>query len=280
MKQYGIPEFQRAWYVKGKSEQAFNNITPQWYEDLRWNIQRYYRFKKNKWRDPYELLRYSVWEILENGATSKKEIFYRIPKRDDAWRLYLGMPQKNNSFGISEYQPSQSNEHTKVYFKPNYWTIEMKQALLDRYLNEIEYAKIKQKEVFKDQKIISNERIRVFDPKRDSLKQQNIPRSDAQTAERLLDNPLWDFTVWKREDEKWMYLYIYDIWDLQPFKIGEWASYSDATKENIEPQIEKLREKWYDVDENTEISTIFGAGMPFEIYDRIYYDPTTKKIIP
>jgi hypothetical protein len=34
------------------------------------------------------------------------------------------------------------------------------------------------------------------------------------------------------------------------------------------------------VSDDTEISTLFGAGKPFEIYDRIYYDPKTKKVIP
>jgi hypothetical protein len=41
-----------------------------------------------------------------------------------------------------------------------------------------------------------------------------------------------------------------------------------------------LQQKWYQVLPKTEISTIFWAWLPFEIYDRIYYDPQTLKIIP
>ncbi|MBI3421196.1 MAG: hypothetical protein HY006_03970 [Candidatus Sungbacteria bacterium] len=38
-----------------------------------------------------------------------------IPHREDAWRMYLGMPQKHNTFGISEYRPTRSKDDVYYY---------------------------------------------------------------------------------------------------------------------------------------------------------------------
>lgn len=35
---------------------------------------------------------------------------HKVPQREDAWRLYLGKPQINNTFSISKYSPQGSNE--------------------------------------------------------------------------------------------------------------------------------------------------------------------------
>lgn len=262
MQDKGIPqELRNNAYVKEKSERAFRNIIPQSYGDLSTNLDRYNRYKKDLGRNKESLLWYAKGDSDE-GKIINENIYYKLPKRDDAFSLYLGLPQKNNSFGVSDYKPSKSSED-KVYLKPNYWTEGMKQSAIDRYF------------LLGDKdKVVTNERVGVFNFKLDSLKNAKVPWSNPESAEWLLDNPLGDFTMSKGKDEKGNYISLYDIWDLQPFSQGEGAS----SNKDGNSLIGYLKKFGKNVNEDTEISSIFGAGKPFEIYDRIYYDPQTKKV--
>jgi hypothetical protein len=260
--QLGYTSDQRKAYAKGKSEKAFNNIVPAGYGDLEQTLDRLERYQKNLGRNPNETLWYSAEE-----SSTGKPIHYNLPKRDDAFSMYLGMPQKNNSFGISEYQPVDSKEN-KYYFKPNYLDENLKNALVSDYFNK--------KVNNKDSKVIMNERNSFFRQKRDSLQKAGIPWEDPINAEWYADNPLGDFKVSEGKDEKGQYLSIYDVWDLNPFKVGKGSSTNPAA--SALKAFAKLR--GIDADNDSEISEIFGAGKPFEIYDRIYYDPKTKKVIP
>lgn len=269
-----IPEFQKAGYVKHRSERAFNNITPQGYWDLKYNLKRYHRFKNNLGRDKEDLWRYLKWDTLPSGEVSKKNIYYQIPKRDDAFLLYLGMPQKNNSFWISDYQPIKSKDKNKIYFKLNYLSDNMKEYLIKSYF-EKKARVISDKE--DSTKIIMNERWSSFEFKLDSLKAKGISRDNPENAEWLLDNPLWDFKVSEWKDEKWNFLSIYDIRDLSPFKTGKGSSINTKLASTL--LLAALKKEGYNANEDTEVSELFWAGKPFEIYDRIYYNPITKKII-
>lgn len=265
IEKYGIPSFQKIWYVEWKSERAFHNITPFWYGDLLLNLDRKRRYENNLGRDSTELIWIYKWESLRDWKIAEKDVYYKVPKRDDAFLLYLWMPQKNNSFGISDYQPSHSQDTMKIYFKPNYWTSDMRQSALDDYFESKKYAN----DTWIN-KIICNERTWVF---RSKQKPDNDGISDAKW---VTDNPLWDFMMWEWRDEKWHYIFLYDIRDLNPFWKGKWAS---SNKENSEDLLQKILALWHDVDENTEVSSLFWAGHPFEIYDRIYYNPDNKKIV-
>jgi len=268
-----IPEFQKTGYVQWKSEKAFNNITPQSYGDLLFNMKRYYRYKTNAWRDKNDLLRAVKWEKLKNESICKKNIYYNIPKRDDAFLLYLWMPQKHNSFGISDYHPKIRTEKNKIYFKLNYLTTSMKQKLLDYILREKSARKPNEDTT----KFIVNERTTTFEVKIDSLIKKWIARDNPEIAEWSYDNPLWDFKVSISKDKKWNFISIYDIRDLTPFQTGKGSS---ITKEEVSSSLlDKLRSKWYNVNKDTEVSSLFWAGKPFEIYDKIYYNPITKKIL-
>jgi hypothetical protein len=259
---YGYTSDQRKSYVQGKSEKAFNNIVPAGYGDLEQTLDRVERYQKNLGRNPDETLWYSAEE-----SSTGKPIYYDLPKRDDAFALYLGLPQKNKSFGISEYQPTNSKEN-KYYFKPNYLDENLKNALVSNYFNR--------KESDVDSKVIMNER-NSFRQKLDSLEKAGVPWENPINAEWYADNPLGDFKMSEGKDEKGHYLSIYDVWDLSPFKEGKGSSYNNAV-----PMVLKAfaKTKGYDVDDDLEMSKLFGAGKPFEIYDRIYYDPKTMKVIP
>lgn len=43
------------------------------------------------------------------------------PALDDAWKLYLGMPQSHDTFGISDYKPSQGKEDIYYFKLNNFW---------------------------------------------------------------------------------------------------------------------------------------------------------------
>jgi hypothetical protein len=258
---YGYTSDQRKSYVKGKSEKAFRNIVPQGYGDLTQTLDRIERYEKNLGRNPEE----TIWYGAEDSSTGKP-IYYDVPKRDDAFALYLGMPQKNNSFGISEYQPGDSKEN-KYYFKPNYLDENLKNRLVKSYLDNVD----DDTNVF-----IANERTDAFGQKIDSLRRAGVPNENPIYAEWMVDNPLGDFKMSKGKDKKGHYISIYDEWDLNPFKQGEGASSNPAAASL--KAFAKM--KGVDVSDDLEISKLFGAGKPFEIYDRIYYDPKTKKVIP
>jgi hypothetical protein len=270
MDKYGYTSDQRKGYVKGKSEKAFKNIVPQGYGDLPQTLDRIERYEKNLGRNPMETL----WYGAEDSSTGKP-IYYDLPKRDDAFALYLGLPQKNKSFGISEYQPKDSKEN-KYYFKPNYLDDNLKNRLVASYFNNKYVGGDERYPRDNDNVYIANERGDVFPQKTDSLERAGVPFENPMYAEWMVDNPLGDFKMSKGKDEKGHYISIYDTWDLNPFKEGKGSS-SNAYAATLKAF---AKMKGVDVSDDTEISTLFGAGKPFEIYDRIYYDPKTKKAIP
>ena len=245
-------------YKKGKSERAFRNITPQGYGDLLKNLERYKRLKNNLGRDKNELR----WDISPTG----KQMYYSIPRRDDMFSLYLGLPQQNNSFVPQlMYRPTNEKDPSSLYYKPNYWTEKGKQALLDEYL---------QMSKNNYNKNIYNERDAVLKPIVDSLKKAGVPDWDPQYG-TVFDNPLGDFTVTKGKDEYGNYISIYDKIDFNPFQTGAGASINPAGA----ALQAYMQLQGHNVNADTEASSLFGAGKPYEIYDRIYYDPKTKKVI-
>jgi hypothetical protein len=210
---YGYTSDQRKSYVKGKSEKAFRNIVPQGYGDLTQTLDRINRYEKDLGRNPDE----TIWFGAEDSSTGKP-IYYDLPKRDDAFALYLGLPQKNKSFGISEYQPGDSKEN-KYYFKPNYLDENLKNRLVASYFDNVD----------DDSNVyIANERLDAFRQKTDSLRRAGVPDENPIYANWIVDNPLGDFKMSKGKDKKGHYISIYDQWDLNPFKQGEGASSNAA----------------------------------------------------
>lgn len=267
IKKYGINNLTKSnAYKKGNSERAFNNINPQGYGDLESNLKRLNDFKNNKGREK------NLWYDSESSSTGKN-IYYNTPKRDDAFSLYLGLPQKNKSFELSNYKPSISNEQVN-YYKPTYISSEMKQDLLNKLL--LYKGGDSYNNTDKNEKYITNERSDVFDKEVNRLEKAGIKFENPKIAELVMDNPLGDFTSSFGKDENGSYISIYDKWDLQPFKTGEGASVIDEAKSKA--MLLYLKAKGIDVNNETEVSSLFGSGKPFEVYDKIYYDSKTNKI--
>ena len=101
-------------------------------------------------------------------------------KRQDAFNLYMGKPQTNNTFDISEYKPSNSKNENVEYFKIKNYNYQKR--LLD---------------------VDVNTHIKTG---------QNVLRYDAEAI-------MGTFTVSKGEDDKGKYMSYYDKWDLNPLKL-------------------------------------------------------------
>jgi len=253
MEKYGITNELAKGYVPNLSERALNNIIPQDYGDITKNLDRYRRFKGNLGR-PEDAL----WYDDPKSDNPRK---YTIPNREDAFRLYLGMPQVNNSFSVSNHRPGDSEDKSMVYLKPTYFkNPEIRQELLDNYFSLLD--------------------TRLFNGKRGRGNERSLSRGEYEGDGKpwpTADNALGDFTFDMGEDENGSYISIYDIWDLNPFNTtGEGSSINRTGKALLKLFNTKSGKN---ATENSEVSEIFGAGKPFEIYERIYFDPKTKKIL-
>ncbi|MEX0918334.1 MAG: hypothetical protein WDZ93_04225 [Candidatus Paceibacterota bacterium] len=70
-------------------------------------------------KDENEQTRHTLVDEMKERFNISEEAANRFfDSRMDAFRLYLGLPQEHNTFGVSEYQPSQS-EDDKYYYKIN-----------------------------------------------------------------------------------------------------------------------------------------------------------------
>lgn len=144
-------------------------------------------------------------------------------EKEDAWALYLGLPQRGNSFGVSQYRPAISSEY-KTYLKlnnflSNYAT--QRAMLMGRPFAE--------KDVIKE---VSDWIDRYG----------NDPEfGSTQGGVGGIHGTMGTFQWTKGRDEHGHYISYYDKWDLHKF-----------------------------------FNPFEGIiGKPFEIYDRIYYDPET-----
>ncbi len=194
-----------------------------------------------------------LWSyISQKPSELRRHISKNLPERDDAWAMYLGLPQQYKTFRISKYAPSKSNEKKYYYALPK----EKEVKILRAFFHELDPDKI-QERIQKEQKNIV---VPDFNPWEEDVpvgisdeamtKQSTSQYVISQLKERahskkmvvyddyafVMGNSTFAFG----EDEKGRYISYYDVWDLAP--TGE------------------------------EIKSI---GKPFEIYNRIYYNPKT-----
>jgi hypothetical protein len=139
--------------------------------------------------------------VHQQGTQEEKDEltqFYR--QSEDAWRLYLGVRQENNTFGISEYKPVKSVEN-KYYFKIN-----------DFFGKSTEEVK------------------------------ENIQKMRWRDSVSVFSfGVLREYMMYNGVDSHGSYISYYDKWDF------------DNTFEGADGFL----------------------GKPFEIYDRLYYNPET-----
>lgn len=163
--------------------------------------------------------------------------------RMDAWRLYLGLPQEHETFGVSNFKPEHSTEdhyyYSLAHFVENVGYMQKhvgKNEPVVKYLLERIAGSVDWKEK-------SNPKSMAWqNPDALSVKHHGNTSSIAVDIENAV---MGNYTLSKGHDEHGEYVSYYDSWDL------------DGSVEGKEGVI----------------------GKPFEIYDRIYYDPTTYQTI-
>lgn len=189
LEEKGITREQRKVYKQGISEAIYKTINPWGYPP----------------RDPIELLKILGPKIAKNiGKGEKPEGVFRpedpekfkhedetIPTsfyafKEDAWRLYLGLPQKFSAIAVSEYKPTKVKEGDQpYYFKHKKLSRQVDREIVDRVISVLEEKK------------------------------------KEGSGSRYLDEGygLGNFNWSKGEDDKGHYIAYYDKWDFDiPFE--------------------------------------------------------------
>ncbi len=148
--------------------------------------------------------------------------------RMDAWRLYLGLPQEQQTFGISDFQPTIHTQE-KYYFKIN--------NFLDQFQPSFSSAENGESE--KPIQLLLKEIAAVEEINKDRTQEEH-----KMTFRDAGINIMGAFKLSRGQDEKGHYISYYDKWNLEGSLEGE---------DGI-------------------------MGKPFEIYDRIYYNPETFEV--
>ena len=240
LERYGITFFQKKAYTPGVSEALARGWSPLFYsggsaaplKEIREVVtsatigaarnDNLLRLEKYK-----QMHREAQEQGYEGGIEETKRLLDEFTSSLDAWRMYLGLPQEHNTFGISEYKPQNSRDDRYYYRLKNFTAVAplaFTSKHADRYSSmETRYP--------------------------DTLPGRILSAIDARgkDGKLLVSNIiLGRFTLSKGVDERGdAYISYYDQWDLGGSLEGERGI----------------------------------IGLPFEIYDRIYYNPNTFDIV-
>ncbi|MBI4437724.1 hypothetical protein HY631_02120 [Candidatus Uhrbacteria bacterium] len=232
LKKTGITAEREQAYIPGVSEAVYRVVVP--YGSI---------------EDLSELLRV----MPETALHGREEVTFRTPEgeewtvkqneqpeREDAFRLFLGMPQKNDTFGVSEYQPQGSDD--LYYYRINGFIETLAEEYPDSYSKPI-------KVMVQDIEATVSDRERRWQD--DDLYVYEPHPHDKRSVIASGDKIMGHFTLSLGRDEKGEYVSYYDRWDFgQPGEKGEGLM---ALTEGL-------------------------VGKPFEIYDRVYFDRATWEV--
>jgi hypothetical protein len=187
--------------VQGKLEnRAYNTVKPSVYDDnaIGQNIK---NFVNNRDRfdtsESSDLVKQLVEADKNNDYTRVKKILKKLnsynsnysglddPYSEDAWRIYLGKPQSENTFNVSNYRPSKSKDVNMNYYS-------LPEAFKEELFNLYNSKQIKEG--------VNSE-----------FSFENIFGENSSRA-RVLGN----FIVDKGKDERGEYISYYDKYDLSP----------------------------------------------------------------
>lgn len=175
-------------------------------------------------------------------------------ERLDSFSLYLGLPQKHGTFRVSNYSPERSKEDVTYFSMPKYTEGISNPESIKNAVEALIQAK-QDKSTYKNGVGLSTEPDK-FKIEVKKAKDKGIIDYDESA------NVMGNYKVSLGKDKKGNYISYYDKWDLNP-------------TENTPSS---------DPNYLTALTRAAGLGVkmighPFEIYDRIYYDPKTYKPI-
>ncbi len=238
---YGITKEQKQRYIPGVSEFINKYVTPFNYKSP---METGKDIAKNLWYGKYNTPEFT--DYTDSHPEKKAELTLKLQNREDAWRLYLGLEQTHDTFGISDYTPQQSTEQ-KYYFKIN--------KFLENYQKDNEHYNKDILPYFEENQL--QEDLRDENPIKQLIKDAKI-QSEIKSGSRNSSIYEADYGIVDRANE---IMFRYKL-SLGEDEKGKYISYFD--KWNVEGIIEG------------EEGVI---GTPFEIYDRIYYNPETFQLL-
>lgn len=285
MKKKGITSEQQSVYKLGLSEMLYKGVTPWGYQEYPENenivgdilskaevknIGALQSFIPN-------ILGRREAGIVDEVSPSANYDPNKESGREDAWRLMLGMPQKNNTFGVSDYRPQKSKED-KYYFKINgFEDVILKNQFerakkwypLDKDIKESRnlYINVLKIDLNEEDSTIQKKLFEKTNEEYGSLELWYIIRHEKRPPTNFLE-----FTEFlekigrklhvrntEKEGSKIMGSYTISI---GKDELGSYVSYYDS----------------WDLD-NTIMDLGNKLAKPYEIYDRIYYNPENGEII-
>jgi hypothetical protein len=179
-------------------------------------------------------------ELLSHN-NGPREINPELAASEDAWALYLGLPQHSDTWQVSPYTPQQSKDPSTVYLRsPEIWY-----DLLSGELQPADWNPSKKKPNYSPPDGTVRRLLELAGPNGravvsgGALMDQEGQGPEGEFLTSTTPFALADFTITVGSDERGPYISIYDIWDLD------------------------------------KIPGADNVGKPFEIYDRLYFDPTT-----
>ena len=141
MDEVGITSLQRKGYFPGASEIATEYITPYKYSDAKKRIldipKRIVKGEKNS-----KYLSDDIGAVAINQTQANAYAPLISSSRYDAWRMYSGMPQKNNTFRIAETSPVNHPSYTQKQLNElEKFSLNNEESLLMDLPNEFDYYK-------------------------------------------------------------------------------------------------------------------------------------------
>ena len=128
-----------------------------------------------------------------HGTISTERDGRSTREEEDAYRMYLGLPQEGDSFSVSQYTPSKSQNKNTTYYKMNDPNIAEEIKRLGKKLK------------------VGETQILGYGSENDPTI-KHIGAKD----ENFLHWTLGNFTISKGKDDKGEYISYYDLWDLAP----------------------------------------------------------------
>lgn len=310
----GITSEQQQAYKPGISELLNRGIRPFGYQE---DFNRVFSNENTTWQKIIEKSGVKNKGAIENLASNiifgwdkDESNVVRVKNRKDAWGLYLGLPQKYNTFEISDYKPEKSKEN-KYYYKINSFVDNLQEKFeQNKGINEISMNMNheKYKKIIETAKNLKTETrkeylrnyFRSLSPKeRESCPNfYLLPTNTKEYAEELNNNfPLSDYEFtqcradvfrekgeWDEGDEK----YFTNLCSIIKHNNGKrvidkdgdpgiMGDYTVSAGEDEKGHYISYYDKW-NLEKSLEGEEGF-LGKPYEIYDRIYYDQETGEKI-
>lgn len=231
----GITDEQRKTYIRGVSELLQRGIPP------------YISFDHPLTKLVPEFIHNVLYgrgseeftKFIHSTPQDDPEYFDRLPNIEDAWNLYLGLPQKHNTFSISKHQPTLSIED-KYYYKYNYFLDDFVDAEISLRIIKPSVGVVKELEKNPIKFILKQ--IEEVTSERDFDQLIGVSPNLISQPQSFL---MGQYTLDKGQDEKGYYISYYDKWTLTPevvsvgkfFEIYDRIYYNPQTFEIIENQI-------------------------------------------